>query len=143
MKKYDCSKTLDYVHEMSRLCNSIPVVGGTCDNSNCPLGHITICSYPTQEHIDILQKWSDEHPEKPKLTKREYEFLITFLISMDKYIGREPMYDLYIHDARCDTYYGIDPTMFSFIQEGEQMTFDELLKLEVEEETIEINNGGK
>lgn len=132
--KYDCTKTRDCIHEYHRLCDSYPA---GCE-SDCPLfGVNEICGIDTFENeafIALLQQWSDEHPEKPKLTKREHEFLKIFLISRDKAIVRgELMNDLYIHYARHDTYFAIDPTMFSFILEEEQMTFDELLKLEVEE----------
>ena len=129
--KYDCTKTLDFSHERNRMCHSYPECNG------CPLD--TWClemgdTILTEEDIAVVQKWSDEHPEQPKLTKREYEFLKTFLISMDKAVVRgKLMKDLYIHDTRYDTHYAIDPMMFSFIQEEEQMTFNELLKLEVEE----------
>ena len=134
--KYDCTKTLDYDHEVNRMCKTIPTSPiGKCPN--CPLANIGGCSPASgliQRTIDIVQKWSDEHPEKPKLTKKEHEFLATFLISIDKAVVRgKLMQDLYIHDTRHDAYCAIDPTMFSFIQEEERMTFDELLKLEVEE----------
>lgn len=127
--KYDCTKTLDYFHERYRICKAHSGCNG------CPLEPLS-CGIQriTQETIDLVQKWSDKYPEKPRLTKREYEFLKTFLISMDKAVVRgRLMKDLYIHDTRYDTHYAIDPMMFSFIREEEQMTFNELLKLEVKE----------
>lgn len=73
MSKYDCSKTLDYSHERDRMCGAIK--DGDCDN--CKLqgvgGSCSNTSYITQEHIDIVQKWSDEHPEK---TRKEAFFEI-------------------------------------------------------------------
>lgn len=64
--KYDCSKTLDYAHERNRMCNAANIED--CDN--CPLRGVgEDCyntRYITQEHIDIVQKWSDEHPEKTR-----------------------------------------------------------------------------
>lgn len=60
MKKYDCNKTLDYIHERKRMCASFLV----CINS-CPLAPLHSCGFSgtTQEHIAIVQGWSDEHPE--------------------------------------------------------------------------------
>lgn len=64
MKKYDCSKTLDYFHERERLCKTklncciceLGEEGGSC--------HV-ITGF-SQKDIDNLQKWSDEHPEKTR-----------------------------------------------------------------------------
>lgn len=66
MSKYDCSKTMDYAHERNRMCDA--------DKSrscyNCPLKGVGESCFHirfiTQEHIDIIQKWSDEHPEKTR-----------------------------------------------------------------------------
>lgn len=64
MKKYDCHKTIDYFHELMRLCDSYDDYG--CHW--CPL-------YDKNEHccgnaeikgesaIEILQKWSDNNLE--------------------------------------------------------------------------------
>lgn len=131
MKKRDCSKILDYIHERDRMCQ----INKFCDN--CPFHVLLSCDVgiATQEAIDILQKWSDEHPQIMKLSKKEHEFLKTFLISRDKAIIRGKLInDLYVHDSRHNTYSAIDPTMFSFIREEEQMTFDELLSLRVKDE---------
>lgn len=85
MKKYDCSKVLDYLHEIARICT----VYTKCEG--CPLKNIN-CSFVhdiTQEHVNIVQKWSDEHPEPPKLTKEERVFLESFKITNGKYIYRD------------------------------------------------------
>ena len=62
MSKIDCSKVLNYVSEMKRMCEAH---GCNCFGiPNCPLAN-KACSQAktiTQEKIDILQKWSDEHP---------------------------------------------------------------------------------
>lgn len=61
MGKVDCSKTLNYVAEMKRMCEAN---GCNCFGiPNCPLAN-KACSQAktiTQEKIDIVQKWSDEH----------------------------------------------------------------------------------
>lgn len=55
----DCSKTLEYVHELKRMCES----------SQCPR-KMKLCEYHCdfvenidQETINIVQKWSDENSE--------------------------------------------------------------------------------
>lgn len=56
----DCSKTLDFSKEFYRLCNTYDV---GCEG--CPLADSNYtCNWYdiTQEVIDIVQKWSDEHP---------------------------------------------------------------------------------
>lgn len=132
MMKYDCSKTLDYDHEVNRMCKTIPTSPiGKCPN--CPLANIGGCSPASgliQKTIDIVQKWSDEHPEQPKLTREEDSFICSFKVTANKYIERKQGY-LFLTMG----YNSIDlwPTMFSFIEEGEMWALDDLLKLEVEE----------
>ena len=66
MSKYDCSKCLDYSHEHQRMCEvkhtEIEGCGG------CELYGGECFSPSSQEKIDIVQKWSDEHPEHPEKT---------------------------------------------------------------------------
>ena len=57
----DCSKTLDFSKEFDRLCNTY--IAAEC--KGCPLenSHYSCDGYDvTQKVIDIVQKWSDEHP---------------------------------------------------------------------------------
>ena len=59
----DCSKTLEYSKEFSRMCNHY---GDLWDCEGCPLqANDYQCENRdiTQEVIDIVQKWSDEHPD--------------------------------------------------------------------------------
>lgn len=70
-KKIDCSLVINYSKERKRMCDYYRLSIEQC--SACPMhsqrnGHNTICykmvdDYP-QEAIDIIQKWSDEHPDK-------------------------------------------------------------------------------
>ena len=64
MNKIDCSKVLNYVSEMKRMCEAH---GCNCFGiPNCPLAN-KACSQAktiTQEKINIVQKWSDEHPQE-------------------------------------------------------------------------------
>lgn len=128
MKKYDCSRTLDYCHEKHRMCT----VYTNCEG--CPFIDMD-CGFVndvTQEHIDILQKWSDEHqhPEMPKITREEYAFLQAFRMTADKYLERKT-------GCMClaagNTTMRLRPSMFQFIREGEIWAMGDLLKLEVEE----------
>lgn len=68
MKKIDCSKTVNYMRERVRLTKSCSI-----DCKRCPLfsqnnGTGELCGsfelmYP-EKVIEIVQKWSDEHPRK-------------------------------------------------------------------------------
>lgn len=60
--KYDCSKALDYAHERKRMCNS----SNGCDDCKFTEMHCILADDITQKHIDIVQKWSDEHSEKTR-----------------------------------------------------------------------------
>lgn len=126
MKKYDCNKTLDYSHEFNRMCKA-----NNC--GRCPFDIKADCSGVvnlSQKYIDILQKWSDEHPEPPKLTKKERTFLECFEGALDERIIKRTDSGVYY----CYTMHNrLKDDMFTFIEEGTSMTFEELLKLEVEE----------
>lgn len=68
--KYDCNKTLDYFHELKRVCDYYDDEG--C--SKCPLyeKQYERCYEAETEGkivIDKLQKWSDEHPENKESFK--------------------------------------------------------------------------
>lgn len=130
--KYDCNKILDYIHEKKRMCNSF----SECENG-CPLESFSFCDIEdaTLEFIDIVQNWSDEHPEQPKLTKREYEFLTTFAPCIEGTAIERTLNGLYImfHRAFNDEAdgYRINPNLFPFIPIGEEWYFEKLLGLEV------------
>lgn len=74
----DCSKTKNYLSEKKRMTKLLK--DGTCgiDCADCPLssennGTDIICTrietlYP-EKVIEIVQKWSDEHPQKTFLTE--------------------------------------------------------------------------
>lgn len=133
MKKYDCSKALDYAHEVARMCHSF----SECNNG-CPLeSKYCEIKYITQEYIDLVQKWSDSHPEQSKLTNREYEFLSVFQFIAGMSIKRtdDGLFIVFHHalDNRADGFKMIDPNLFPFIPIGEEWYFDKLLSLEVEE----------
>lgn len=80
----DCTKTEDYFAEKRRLTKRRKIYGNAymckIDCANCPLNSsnngtngMTSCSdfetfYP-EKTIEIVQKWSDEHPQKTFLTE--------------------------------------------------------------------------
>ena len=131
--KYDCTKTRECIHEYHRLCDSYPA---GCESS-CPLfGVDEICGFDIFENeaaIASLQKWSDEHPEKPKIRKEDLAFIKAFKIRDSKYI------EMHQGHLRVVTMYGsqefeIWPSMFPFIEEGQNASFIDMLRMEVEDE---------
>ncbi len=131
MKKYDCNKTLDYAHELGRMCDSHTVCVG--EDRECPMRN-SGCDFSmnvSREQIAIVQKWSDEHPEPPKIRRREFSFIAMFKWADEKWIERCPDGSLRFvtKNEVCD----LCDAWFSFIEKGESMTFEELLKLEIED----------
>lgn len=126
--KYDCNKTLDCMHELDRMCDTYnecqvgcPLLGRFCNPRNLE-----------QEDIDLIQKWSDENPEAPKIRKRELDFIAMFKWCEDKRIERGTQGYLFLAFDEKNKY-SLCNSWFSFIGKGESMTFKELLELEVEE----------
>ena len=69
MNKIDCSKTLNYAKEYKRMCDFYDN-NGLCEA--CPMVEEKACHNAekiTQKHIDIVQKWSDEHPQQTMADK--------------------------------------------------------------------------
>lgn len=71
MGKVNCSLIIEYLREKERMCKHYLYEQKAC--SQCPLnsstnGHRTYCREMIYDHpedaIRIVQKWSDEHPEK-------------------------------------------------------------------------------
>ena len=145
--KFDCTKTQDFIHEFNRMCNSYTNLSNTpC--VNCPVREE--CNDSDQfklSEITKVQQWSDAHPCMPTLTHDEFTFLNSFIWPDNKYIYRSfPSQDqsigLYVEfraeDSTKDptvisTPYKvkIDFDMFSFIEFGECISFEDLLELEV------------
>lgn len=125
--KYDCTKAIDLIHEYRRLCDSH---SAGCEN-DCPF--IECCNLDSfdEDKIALLQKWSDEHPEMPKIRKEDLAFIKAFKIRDSKYIERHQGH------LRVVTMYGsqefeIWPDMFPFIEEGQSASFIDMLRMEVE-----------
>lgn len=80
----DCSNILVYKEERKRMCASI-----TCDD--CGINNSLLCnkiSNVTPEYIEIVQKWSDEHP----VESRQKKFLKLFPnLRYEDYIGYCPI----------------------------------------------------
>ena len=126
MRRYDCSKTQDCIHEYHRLCDSHPV---GCE-SDCPfIGVEEICGFDIFENEDaiaVLQKWSDEHPEAPTITKEERVFLEAFKIPHGKIIKRTSA-GLFLYFGWLDIQ--LWGNLFPFIEEGQTWSIEDLLKL--------------
>lgn len=70
----NCSKTKEFLQEWARLCKN-NVCGERCSDVTCPIekvcdGRYSWCylfikNYP-DDAIEIVQKWSDEHPQETK-----------------------------------------------------------------------------
>ena len=127
MSKYDCNKTLNCMHELDRVCSRYE----SCDEG-CPLfGRNCSPKAMTQTEIDILQRWSDENPEAPKLTKKDRMFLESFAIGINRRILKDVDNNVFYHFD--GTYSKLSDDMFKALEPNTRMTFDELLNLEVEE----------
>lgn len=120
-RKYDCEKTRDFIHEWGR--------------------YTTACAKYTdlepiepweKDAIERIQMWSDANPEAPKIRKEDLAFIKAFKIRDSKYIERHQGH------LRVVTMYGsqefkIWPDMFPFIEEGQNASFIDMLRMEVEE----------
>lgn len=73
--KYDCTKTVDFIHEVRRLHSSCRAT----DNEPCKTCPISgLCGdgveYLNESHIKTIQKWSDEHPEMSRMEWFQQQF---------------------------------------------------------------------
>ena len=113
------------------IVNGIPVGCNTLyDCTECDFDGINeTCNYQ-------LLKWATaefEYKEPaPKLTKREREFIETFWVT-DKAIKRDRLLYLCCKTYKGEFQFSIKEKLFPFIKQGETWTFEDLLKLEVEE----------
>lgn len=100
VKRYNCSNTLDYGHELQRMCSSIN------DCWMCPIHHDSgVCkSKISSESISAVQNWSNTHPEtdecfeirKPrKLTEKEVYILKGFKAMGYEYIAVDMTQNVY------------------------------------------------
>lgn len=94
MKKYNCNNTLDYAHEVSRLCKTYR---GCLD---CPLYGLG-CEWgdTTPEHIKRVQAWSDAHPEIT-LTDKQVEIFKALNLLGFRYIAQDSNDAMYIYTDR-------------------------------------------
>lgn len=67
----DCNKTTNFLAELNRLCNlRTRCVAGEANEEQCPLlgrcedALTKICIEDATKLVEIVQKWSDEHPKK-------------------------------------------------------------------------------
>ena len=67
----DCSKTINFLSELKRLCDSRDgCVANAANKERCPMFEVCedaltrICAEDAIKAVENLQKWSDEHPKK-------------------------------------------------------------------------------
>lgn len=67
----DCNKTINFLHELKRLCDSRDgCVANAANKEQCPMFGVCrftyskICAEDIKTAIETVQKWSDEHPKK-------------------------------------------------------------------------------
>lgn len=58
----DCNKTIDYLKELERMCSSYEDECVGCPLHECCIGDAWVKN--PKQAIEIVQKWSDEHPPK-------------------------------------------------------------------------------
>lgn len=121
VKKYDCEKTRDFMHEWMRYHKA-------SENDKFPI----ITSWEPAS-IEVLQMWSDENPEPPKLTPEERAFVSAFKVKDSKRIERRHG-KAYVVSMYGSQEFEIWPSLFKFIEEGEHVPLNELMQLEVENE---------
>ena len=126
-------KWKDEIANISNANRSVAVVNGkpaicqTVDCKSCDFKGNVNCHYE-------LLKWAASEYEEPapKLTKRERKFLECFTHPAFKEIYRKS-YGLYVGTGEPEGALSISDDMFPSIKPGEVWTFEDLLKLEVEE----------
>ena len=131
MTKFE--KWKDEIADISNANRSVAVVNGklaicqTIDCKSCDFKGNVNCYYE-------LLKWAASEYEElaPKLTKREREFLECFAHLAYGKVCRK-IYELYVISSYTGDSLLISDNMFPFIKPGEVWTFEDLLKLEVEE----------
>lgn len=66
----DCSKTINFIAELNRLCDSQVMCDDVAGKERCPMRGFCgealtkICVENVKTAIETVQKWSDEHPVK-------------------------------------------------------------------------------
>ena len=67
----DCNKTINFLHELKRLCDSRDeCVANAANKEDCPmfgvckLTYSKICAKDVKTAIETVQKWSDEHQKE-------------------------------------------------------------------------------
>lgn len=86
MKKYNCNNTLEYVHEVKRMCETFD----KCKNcEGCPLAKKSCKIFDvTPDHIKRVQAWSDAHPEIT-LTDKQVEIFKALNLLGFRYIAQD------------------------------------------------------
>lgn len=131
MTKFE--KWKDEIAYISNTNRSVAVVNG--EPAICITVDCKSCDFKGDVNYNYeLLKWAASEYEEPapKLTKREREFLECFRYPAYEKICRKK-YGLYVISSYTGDSLSISNNMFIFIKQGETWTFEDLLKLEVEE----------
>jgi hypothetical protein len=93
MARVDCSLTMNYLNEKTRMCecyykDNCRKCGLNAESNKVGIGCSAFCGIYPEKAIVEVQKWSDEHPRKtyaedffekfPKAKKNEYGFPCIF-----------------------------------------------------------------
>lgn len=70
-KIMNCNKTIDFFAELKRLCNSrTRCITDAANKEQCPMlgfcedALTKICVEDAMKLVEVIQKWSNEHPKK-------------------------------------------------------------------------------
>ena len=133
-KKYDCYKTLDFVHEQARMCqeytfcSNCPAI--TQDDNRC---YVLKTDDINEDIIQIVQNWSNTHPEEIYLSKNERIFLNSFDIQDLKWwfiLNKDGIISLNHNTFSCN----LNHNMFDFLEEGEEVSLLTLYNLGVKDD---------
>lgn len=114
---YNCEKTRDFIHEWARYRLAASKSPG-----------MEIVEPWDPDAIERIQKWSDENPERPKITIEERNFLEAFK-NEGLLIAR---YGSGLRLTYGGSWADLRGTMFSFIHINQPWTIGNLLMLEVD-----------
>lgn len=69
--KIDCSNTVNFFKERTRMTNECKINCENCPmsfrNNGVDIGCNSFVKNYTEQAVEIVQKWSDEHPQKTRL----------------------------------------------------------------------------
>lgn len=90
--KRNCWETLDFVHELGRMCSA----------SNCTTCALAMCEFEnlTEENVKKLQAWSDSHPEPPTIDPEAHKVCEALAALGFTHIAADPGMTIYAYTAK-------------------------------------------